>query len=294
MAKWPSNPSWTNPASFNKGEEYNAHDGVTFADMNAIINNLMFLRNSGGIVPTGTLDIVDNGIYDIAKYAKVRVNVPQQGGGDQPQLHAPTISLSNSVLSIVNPITNGDFVNSYKIYSDGAIVATITENQIDLDTLQLSISTHTIKVTAGGTNFESSPFSNEVTYEVAASTIDGQYKWNTVLTSTTTAQSINFVSDGETYESIRVADNMLYYDETVVYNNGWVDDKYRLVNFGDAPQTITSIFEKYVTTNAYKLTKLDTPNNIEVNDSNVSFEADEHAASFEFVIDNTSWGDAAN
>lgn len=291
MAKWPSNPSWTNPASFNKGEEYNAHDGVTFADMNAIINNLMFLRNSGGIVPTGTLDIVDNGIYDIAKYAKVHVNVPQQGGGDQPQLHAPTISLSNSTLSIVNPTTNGDFVNSYKIYSDGAIVATITENQIDLDTLQLSIGTHTIKVTAGGTNFESSPFSNEVTYEVAAATIDGQYKWNTVLTSATTVQSINFVSNGETYGSIRVAANMLYYDEIVVYNNGWIDDKYRLVNFGDAPQTITSIFEKYVTANAYKLTKLNTPNNIEVNGSNVSFEADERATQLEFVVNGTSWGD---
>ena len=171
------------------------------------------------------------------------------------------------------------------------LVATITENQIDLDTLQLSIGTHTIKVTAGGTNFESSPFSNEVTYEVAATTIDGQYKWNSVLTSTTTVQPVNFVSNEKTYGSIRVANNILYYDETVVYNNGWVDDKYRLVNFGDAPQTITSIFDKYVVTNAYKLTKLDTPNNIEVNGSNVSFEADERATQFEFVVNGTSWGD---
>ena len=290
MSNWPDSPSWSDPKTINAGNQYNAADGVLYTDMNKIISNLLYLKQRGGIIPTGTLSIVSNDTYDVTKYARVEVNVPQTGGGNQPQLNAPTISLSNSTLSIVNPTTNGDFVNSYKIYSDDAIVATIAENQIDLDTLQLSVGTHVIKVTAGGTNFESSPFSNEVTYEVAAATINGQYKWNAVLTSATAVQPVNFVSNGKTYESIRVADNMLYYDETVVYNNGWVDDKYRLVNFGDAPQTITSIFEKYVTTNAYKLTKLETPSNIEVDNSTVSFEADERATQFELVVNGTSWG----
>ena len=50
-------------------------------------------------------------------------------------------------------------------------------------------------------------------------------------------------------------------------------------------RTILAIVEK---------PKLTTPTNIEVDNSTVSFEADEHATSFEFVIDNTSWGDATN
>ena len=87
-----------------------------------------------------------------------------------------------------------------------------------------------------------------------------------------------------------IREKLVYLCDT---NNGWVDDKYRLVNFGDAPQTITSIFDKYVATNAYKLTKLETPSNIEVNGSNVSFEADERATQFEFVVNGTSWGDTA-
>ena len=37
--------------------------------------------------------------------------------------------------------------------------------------------------------------------------------------------------------------------------------------------------------------KLNTPSNIEVNGSNVSFEADERATQFEFVVNGTSWGD---
>lgn len=46
--------------------------------------------------------------------------------------------------------------------------------------------------------------------------------------------------------------------------------------------------------NEHQQEKLTTPTNIEVDNSTVSFEADEHATSFEFVIDNTSWGDVAN
>lgn len=37
--------------------------------------------------------------------------------------------------------------------------------------------------------------------------------------------------------------------------------------------------------------KLNTPNNIEVDGSNVSFEGDERATQFEFVVNGTSWGD---
>lgn len=299
MPNWPINPQWTEPSTFNGGKEYNAFDGVTFDDMNAIINNLMFLRNSGGLYPAGTLDIVDNGIYDIAKYAQVNVNVPQQGGGDLPQLHAPAVTLVGSVLSITNPASNGDFVTGYKIYANDAIVATITDNQFDLSTLQLAVGSYTIKVTAEGNNFKPSDYSNTVSYEVSAATIDGKYKWHDTIPAATWTQLVNFVSDNVTYMGMHLASGVLYYiatdgtTEVKVYDNGWVSTSYKTIDFGATSQTVSAIFAEYVATNADKFVKLTTPTNIEVDNSTVSFEADEHATSFEFVIDNTSWGDVA-
>ena len=58
-----------------------------------------------GITPSGTLDITTNGTKDVTNYASVNVNVPL------PTLNAPTISLSNSTVTITNPVTNGSFVS---------------------------------------------------------------------------------------------------------------------------------------------------------------------------------------
>lgn len=48
MALWPTEPEWTPPSSLNKGNEYTSQDGVTIADMNAIIKNLIYLNKYGG------------------------------------------------------------------------------------------------------------------------------------------------------------------------------------------------------------------------------------------------------
>ena len=46
MATWPTEPVWTDPTTLNKGNEYNASDGVTASDMNAIIQNLQYLQQN--------------------------------------------------------------------------------------------------------------------------------------------------------------------------------------------------------------------------------------------------------
>lgn len=79
MANWPDSPEWSDPKTINSGNQYDAADGVLYTDMNKIISNLLYLKQRGGIIPTGTLSIVRNDTYDVTKYASVEVNVPQTG-----------------------------------------------------------------------------------------------------------------------------------------------------------------------------------------------------------------------
>lgn len=48
MAKWPTTPTWHEPTEINGGEMFNAPDGVTDDDFNAIIENLLYLERLGG------------------------------------------------------------------------------------------------------------------------------------------------------------------------------------------------------------------------------------------------------
>lgn len=115
-----------------------------------------------GITPTGTLDITTNGTKDVTNYASVNVNVPL------PTLNAPTISLSNSTVTITNPVTNGSFVSGYDVYKDGTLLTSITLATVDLSTLITDSGTYTITVKAKGTNFNESAESNSVTYTVSS------------------------------------------------------------------------------------------------------------------------------
>lgn len=73
----------------------------------------------------------------------------------------PTISLSNSTLTIT-AVANA---TSYAIYSDNALLTTITTTSVDLSTY-LSEGTHTIYAIAKATGYADSEKSNEVSYEV--------------------------------------------------------------------------------------------------------------------------------
>ena len=166
MANWPDSPSWSDPKTINAGNQYNAADGVLYTDMNKIISNLLYLKQRGGIIPTGILSIISNDTYDVTKYARVEVNVPQTGGGDQPQLNAPTISIAGTTLSIEDPATNGNFTVGWKLYDNGAYVDQFLTAVIQLTDIQFSVGTHKLTVKSFGTNFKDSVASNEVTYQI--------------------------------------------------------------------------------------------------------------------------------
>ena len=152
------------------------HNGAGYVEINAsqivdcvaanILQGKTILGVQGtlvkGITPTGTLDITTNGTKDVTNYASVNVNVPL------PTLNAPTISLSNSTITITNPVTNGSFVSGYDVYKNGTLLTSITLATIDLSTLITEGGTYTITVKAKGTNFNESVASNSVTYTVSS------------------------------------------------------------------------------------------------------------------------------
>lgn len=50
MSKWPQQPTWIPTANINEGNQYQSADGVTVADMNNIINNMIYIKKYGGKV----------------------------------------------------------------------------------------------------------------------------------------------------------------------------------------------------------------------------------------------------
>lgn len=133
-----------------------SYDGLSEVIVNAIPDEY--------ISPSGSLNITENGTYDIKAKANVVVNVESE----KPTLNAPTISLSNSTLTITNPATNGNFVTSYRIFNGSAELAVVTGKTVDLSTLLTDSGTYSITVKASAPNFNNSAASNSVSYKVAA------------------------------------------------------------------------------------------------------------------------------
>lgn len=82
---------------------------------------------------------------------------------------SPTISLDGSILTI----TAIDNATSYAIYSNNALLTTITTTSVDLSTLITSTGTYNIYAIAKGTGYADSEKSNEASYEVSSG---GGYK----------------------------------------------------------------------------------------------------------------------
>lgn len=116
----------------------------------------------GYVKPSGDFVITENGTFDVTNYASATVNI----SAVLPQLYAPTISISEAVLTITPTASNGDFATAYYLYIDGVKVASTTAGNYTLSSLNYGEGEYTVKVTAYATNFTESAFSNTVTYVV--------------------------------------------------------------------------------------------------------------------------------
>ena len=128
------------------------------------------------LIPENIADGVTVKIGTATDDDSVALVVGTHQGGAQPQLNAPTISVTSSgnqsVISITNPTSNGNFVEKYKIFLNGTLwnETTLTSN-IPITEL----GTNLVMVKACGTDFEDSPASNSVTvnnYSITVTCVD--------------------------------------------------------------------------------------------------------------------------
>lgn len=187
----------TEHPKYNIAEGY--HDGTGYVEINAsqivdcvaenILQGKTILQVQGalvkGITPSGKKTITSTAETDVTNFATAQVvddnlvasnikkgvsvlGITGTFEATLPTLNAPTISLSNSTVTITNPVTNGSFVSGYDVYKNGTLLTSITLATVDLSTLITDSGTYTITVKAKGTNFNESVASNSVTYTVSS------------------------------------------------------------------------------------------------------------------------------
>lgn len=149
------------------------------------------------VIPSGTIQITENGVFDVSGKANANVAVPSKEeqtktvtitsngsqtvksdsgkllsevtiitnvSGSQPQLHAPTISKSDTIITMTGSALNGDFVTGYKLYANNVLLSDQAENTADLSALITEYGNYSITAKCKGTDFQDSEASNAIEY----------------------------------------------------------------------------------------------------------------------------------
>ena len=238
---------------------------------------------------TKTIEITSNGTTKItADSGKVltEVTVTVNVSSEQPTLNAPTISLSDSTLTITNPATNGNFVTSYKVYDGETLVATVTTTTVDLSAYITTAGTHTITVKAAGTNFVDSAASNSASFVVVA-----RYSITPTLTNVTAASgNATDIAEGETVTLTYTANDGYNLPDTVTVTGatGSWNKSSGTLTLSNATGNVT------FTITGQSLPTLSTPTISLVSGTTIQIDSiDDNASTIEVYADGTKIGEVA-
>ena len=148
-----------------------------------------------------------NGSTDTYKPAAMAAAITaiETGGGDQPQLNTPTISITEDTLTITPNKNNGNFVTGYNVYVDPGtgymLFGQVTTLVNDLTQYQVPPGDYKIKITATGENFIESDYSNELNYTNVFYTVTN------TLTNCTSNNSTTSIRKGSAYTATITADS---------------------------------------------------------------------------------------
>lgn len=119
--------------------------------------------NEGGINPTGTLDINVNGKYNVKNYEFVEVNITASGSGSgNIPLFAPELTASDTQISIKDN-NNGTFVSSYVTTVNNQVIQDSLIKTVDLNPYFTDGDTWITKTYAKGL-LPNSSVSNEINH----------------------------------------------------------------------------------------------------------------------------------
>ena len=148
-----------------------------------------------------------NGSTDTYKLSAMAAAITaiETGGGAQPQLNAPTISITEDTLTITPNKNNGNFVTGYNVYVNPGtgyvLFGTTTTLTNDLTQYPVPPGDYKIKITATGENFIESDYSNELNYTNVFYTVTN------TLTNCTSNNSTTSIRKGSAYSATITANS---------------------------------------------------------------------------------------
>ena len=199
-------------------------------------------------------------------------------------LTAPTISISGNTLLITD--NSGKTGNSYEIYVNDSLKLTATSTSVIMDSLNLGVGTHTIKVKAKNTNYITSAFSNSATWKI--------YSITPTLTGLT-ASTGNVSAVAQSVSSVTLEYNTetgyITPSTAPTVTNATVE--YNRVSDSQCALTLTNITGN-ITFTLTAIKRLDTPANVTISDTYVvEFDKVENATNYDVLVDGTVIGNYA-
>lgn len=138
--------------------------------------------------------------------------------GQKPQLYAPTISITNTILKITDNSKNSFLTTGYNLYVNGVYKIYITSNKFDLNSLALECDTYSINVTSVGggfgIEFKESNLSETLLYKQKSST----HSIYVCLESSKKSKTINIEGDYD-FLTINGIDGLTYAINDIIYND---------------------------------------------------------------------------